>query len=111
MTAKTEKEGAIGAKKDDWKWVIFSDEAKFEVVNRKNHIYLKRLRSEKFKQRSIKPRFQGGNGSLGMWGCTSHHETGVSQSYQGKIDQFRYQNVFGNCLFPPVDILYGREDA
>ena len=81
------------------------------MVNRKSHIYAKRLRSEKCEQRFIKPRVQGGYGSLGIWGCISHHGAGVSQSYQGRIDQFRYQNVLEYCLFPSVDLLYGREDA
>ena len=91
---------------EDWARVIFSDEANFEVFNRSSKIYVKRLRSEKFESRFVQPRIQGGQGSVGIWGCVSHKGTGVSSVYTGRIDQHRYKNVLENCLFPSAELMF-----
>jgi len=96
---------------EDWSRVIFSDEANYEVFNRKSAIYVKRLKSDMYASRYAKPRIQGGQGSVGIWGCISYHGTGVSQCYQGRIDQYKYQEVLDNCLFPSVDLMYDQDSA
>ena len=52
----------------DWKNVIFSNESHFEVVNRKNQAYIRRLPSESDKPFCFRPRVQGGDGSINVWG-------------------------------------------
>ena len=96
---------------EDWSGVIFSDEANYEVLNRKSAIYVKRLKSEKYASFYAKPRIQVDRGSVGIWGCISYHDSGVSQCYQGRIDQYKYQKVLDNCLFLSVDLMYDQHNA
>ena len=50
----------------DWKNVIFSDESHFEVVNRKNRSYIRRLPSESDKPFCFRPHVQGGDRSVSV---------------------------------------------
>ena len=49
--------------------IIFSDESKFDVVNRKSEVLVKRFKSEKFSNYFVMPRLQCGSGSVGIWSC------------------------------------------
>lgn len=93
-----------------WKRVIFSDEANFEVVNRKNVIFIKRRVNEKYVQRYCKPRVQGGGGSVGIWGCMSGSDTGVSNIYSGRLNAYLYEEILENGLVPSKDLLFSGDD-
>ena len=85
---------------EDWARVIFSDESNFEVFNRKGRVFVKRYHSEKFDNKFVVPRLQGGGGSAGIWGCFSFRGTGVYNVYTGRINQYSYISTLENCLIP-----------
>lgn len=89
-----------------WSRVIFSDESNFEVINRKNRIIVKRFACEKFHERFVQPRVQGGGGSAGIWGNISHKGTGCANLYEGRINQHRYIETLENHLIPLATLFY-----
>jgi hypothetical protein len=72
---------------------------------------VKRYKHEKFLDRFLQPRIQGGGGSAGVWACFSHKGTGVSNVYSGRINQYRYIDTLENCLLSSVDLLYGPDEV
>ena len=52
---------------NEWNNVIWSDEAHFEVLNRKNGSFVRRLKSESNEPFNFIPRAQGGGGSVSVW--------------------------------------------
>ena len=93
---------------EEWARVLFSDEANFEVFNRKSKVIVKRMRGEKFLSRHIVPRLQGGGGSVGIWGCFCHKGKGLCSIYQGRVNRFTYISILKNCLKPSVRQYYPR---
>ena len=53
---------------NQWKNIIFSDESHFEVFNRKNRSFVRRLPSEADRPFNFQPRVQGGGESVSVWG-------------------------------------------
>ena len=53
------------------------------------------------------PRLQNGGGSIGFWGCIHWTGTGVSRTYEGRVNQYTYKNVLENCLVPSIEIFGG----
>ena len=51
---------------EKWKQVSFSDKSNFEVTNGKSKVLVKRFKSEKYSNRFIVLRLQGGSGSVGI---------------------------------------------
>ena len=51
----------------DWKRIIWTDEAHFELFNRKNRTLIRRSRSESEKPFSFVRRMQKGVGSINLW--------------------------------------------
>ena len=88
--------------------VIWSDEANFQVVNRKGRIYVKRFATEKYSDRFLQHRRQGDGGSVGIWSCFSHKGIGFCELYEGRINQYTYKNTSESCLVPSIRHLYGR---
>ena len=93
---------------EQWEKVIWSDEANFQVVNRKGRIYVKRFATEKYSDRFLQHRQQVGGGSVGIWGCFSHKGIGFCELYKGQINQYTYKNTLETCLVPLIRHLYGR---
>ena len=87
---------------EQWAKVIWSDEANFQVIN------VKRFAAEEYSDRFLQHRQQGGGGSVGIWGCFSHKGIGFCELYEGRINQYTYQNTLETCLVPSIRHLYGR---
>ena len=68
---------------EQWAKVIWSNEANFQAVNRKGRIYVKRFATEKYSDRFLQHRQQGGGGSVGIWRCSSHKGIGFCELYEG----------------------------
>jgi hypothetical protein len=83
-----------------WSQVVFSDESHFELVNRKNRVYVRRLSTEKECQFNFQPRKQGGGGSVSLWGCFAAAGTGPLVFYTGRLNSSAYINVIKNTLPP-----------
>jgi len=95
---------------EDWANVIFSDESNFEVFNRKGRVFVKRLRAEKYSQRFVIPRLQGGGGSAGIWGCISHKGSGCCYLYTGRVNQYSYIRCLEDALLPSADLFYDHQN-
>jgi transposase len=61
--------------------IIFSDESNFQVINRCNKVLVRRHQNEKYSDRNIVPRLQGGGGSIGIWACITNQGSGPEKVY------------------------------
>ena len=73
----------------DWKRIIWTDEAHFELFNRKNRTLIRRFRSESEKPFSFVPRMQKGGGSIILWGCMTSEEIDDLVFYNGRVNARR----------------------
>ncbi|CAF1405644.1 unnamed protein product [Adineta ricciae] len=82
----------------EWQNIIWSDEAHFEVVNRKNRTLVRRLQSESNEPFNFVPRVQGGGGSGSVWGCMSGGARGPIVVYTGRLNGPAYVKVIEEAL-------------
>ncbi|CAF1572904.1 unnamed protein product, partial [Rotaria sordida] len=66
---------------DEWNNFIWSDEAHFEVLNRKKGTYIRRLKSKINQSFNFIPRVQGGGGCVSVWRCISGGARGLLVVY------------------------------
>ena len=95
---------------EKWKQVILSYKSNFEVMNRKSKVLLKRFKSEKYSNRFVVERLQGGGGSVGNLGCLNFNGVGVCKIYTGRINQHTYIKTLENCMVLSVDMLIDRNE-
>ncbi|CAF4645019.1 unnamed protein product [Rotaria sp. Silwood2] len=82
----------------EWQNIIWSDEAHFEVLNRKNRTFVRRLKSESNEPFNFVPRVQGGGGSVSVWGCMSGGARGPLVTYTGRLNGPAYVKVIEEAL-------------
>ena len=82
----------------DWKRIIWTDEAHFELFNRKNRTLVRRTRSKSEKPFSFAPRMQKGGGSISLWGCMTSEGIGDVVFYDGRVNRQTYIHVIGDTL-------------
>ena len=70
----------------DWKRIIWTDEAHFELFNRKNRTLIRRTRSESEKSFSFVPCMQKGGGSISLWSCMTSEGIGDLVFYDGRVN-------------------------
>lgn len=87
---------------NEWKNVIFSDESHFEVFNRKNRSFVRRLSSEANEPFNFKPRIQGGGGSISVWGVMTYKGVGPLIFYDGRLNGQNYINIIKPQLLPYI---------
>lgn len=95
---------------DDWKGVIWSDEAHFELFNRKNRTLVRRKRTESEKPFSFVPRMQKGGGSVSLWGCMTSAGVGELVFYEGRVNGQTYIQLIGDALISFIDRTFGPND-
>ena len=78
--------------------MIWSDEAHFEVFNRKNHTFVGRLKSDSNQPLNFLPRAQGGGGHVSIWGCMSGVARGPLAMYSGKVNGLTYIKIIEEAL-------------
>lgn len=78
---------------NEWKYLMFSDESHFEVFNRKNRSYVRRLPSEADKPFNFEPPVQGGGGSVSVWGVMTAKGVGPLAFYDGRMNGENYIDV------------------
>ena len=83
---------------NEWNNVIWSDEAHFEVLNRKNGSFVRRLKSESNEPFNFIPRVQGGGGSVSVWGCMSGGARGPLMIYTGRVYGAAYIEIIKDAL-------------
>ncbi|CAF3984976.1 unnamed protein product [Rotaria sordida] len=87
---------------NEWKNVIFSDESHFEVFNRKNRSFVRRLPSEADQPFNFQPRVQGGGGSVSVWGVMTAKGVGPLAFYDGRMNGPNYIDVIKPQLLPYI---------
>jgi transposase len=86
--------------------IIYSDESNFEIINRKSKVLIRRFSNEKYSNRAVVPRLQGGGGSIGIWGCITFNGTGLHTLYDGRLNAERYIEILENALIPTRDLYF-----
>lgn len=103
----------------DWSNVIFTDESNFEILNRKNRIYIRRFRKDLKRFERSQQRVHRGGG-LGIWSYLTCHGLGPLVFYDGRINSDKYIDILDKHLptafenFPPQsshEILFQQDNA
>ena len=82
----------------DWKRIIWTDKAHFELFNRQNRTLTRRTRPESEKPFSLVPHMQKGGGSISLLGCMTSEEIGDLVFYDGRVNGQTYIHVIGDTL-------------
>ena len=95
---------------EKWSSIINSDEANYELINRKTKPTIRRFSHEKYEERFVQKRVQGGGGSIGVWGCINGTGTGCCHTYTGRLNAAEYIEVLENALKPSIELLTNDEN-
>ena len=82
----------------DWKRIIWTDEAHFELFNRKNRTLVGQTRSESEKPFSFVPRMQQRGGSISLWACMNSEGISDLVFHDGRVNGETYIHVIGDTL-------------
>ena len=82
----------------EWNNIIWSGEAHFELLNRKNCTFVRRLRSENDQPFSFVPNVQGDGGCVSVWGCMVGGGGGPLVMYSGRLSGRAYVQVIEEAL-------------
>ncbi|CAM4803186.1 unnamed protein product [Rotaria magnacalcarata] len=77
---------------NDWSNVIFTDESNFEILNRKNRIYIRRFRNDLKRFERSQPRVHKGGGD-GIWSYLTCHGLGPIVFYDGSLNSDKYIDI------------------
>lgn len=92
-----------------WSSIIFSDESNYQVVNRKNGIKFRRFKNERFNERYVQKKIQGGGGSIGIWGCLANNGIGQCRLYSGRMNANLYKDVLINTLLTSANTIIEKD--
>ncbi|CAM4908505.1 unnamed protein product [Rotaria socialis] len=92
----------------EWNNVIWSDEAHFEVLNRKNGSLVRRLKSESNEPFNFVPRVLGGGGSVSVWGCMPGGGRGSLVVYTGRVNGLSYIKIIQDALPDFIEGAFGQ---
>ena len=81
----------------DWSNVIFTDESNFEILNRKNRIYIRRFRNDLKRFERSQPRVHKGGG-VGIWSYLTCHSLGPMVFYDGSLNSDKYIDILDQHL-------------
>ncbi|CAF4817896.1 unnamed protein product, partial [Rotaria sp. Silwood2] len=81
----------------DWWNVIFSDENNYEILNRKNRIYIRRFRHDSTRFYRSPQRVHKGGG-IGVWSYITCHGLGPLVIYDGRLNSIEYINILDDHL-------------
>ena len=82
----------------DWKQIIWSDEAHFELFNRKTRTLIRRTRSESEKPFCFVPRMQKSGGKISLWVCMTSEGIDDLVFYDGRVNGQTYTHIIGDTL-------------
>jgi len=91
-------ESFLGVSKNEWKKVIFSDEASFELFPTRKHETIYRKNGTAFEKKNLVPTVKHDGGKLMIWGCISYNEVGNLVFINGTMDSGKYINLLANNL-------------
>jgi transposase len=88
---------------DDWKHVIWSDEAPFMIVNSDGKEYVWEKPSQVIRESSVKPTKKFGGGKVMMWGCITWEGVGFSCKIDETLDAELYAEILRGELMRTID--------
>jgi transposase len=88
---------------DDWKHVIWSDEAPFMIVNSDVKEYVWEKPSQIISESSVKPTKKFGGGKVMMWGCITWEGVGFSCKIDETLDAELYAEILRGELKRTID--------
>ena len=90
----------------EWNYFIWSDEAHFEVFNRKNRTFIRRLKSESNQPFNFLPRVKGDGGHISLWDCMSGGARNPLVIYSGKISGPAYIKIIEETLLTFIENIF-----
>jgi transposase len=85
---------------EEWKFVVWSDESRFEVFGGDGRTYVWRKPKEKYDAECLIPTFKSGRKGTMVWGCFCLYGLGPLVRINGKQTANDYINVLQNYLLP-----------
>lgn len=99
--------------------MIFSDESNYEILNRKNRIYIRRFRNDPFRFQRSQQRVHR-RGGITVWSYVTCHGLESLVVYDGRLNSINYFDIIETNLptsfqkFPShqiQQILYQKDNA
>lgn len=88
---------------EDWKKVVFSDESKFNRIGSDGRKWCWKKSGAGVQPHTVTPTIKHGGGSVMIWGCMSWKGVGNLARIEGKMDQWKYQEILAEELIDTVD--------
>ena len=82
---------------NDWSNVVFTDESNYEILNRKNQIYIRRFRHDPTRFERSQQRVHRGGG-IGVWSYITCHGLGPLGIYDGRLNSSIYIDLLEKYL-------------
>ncbi|CAF4628069.1 unnamed protein product, partial [Rotaria socialis] len=82
---------------NDWSNVIFTDESNFEILNRKDRIYIRRFRNDLKRFERSQPQVHK-CGGVGIWSYPTCHGLGPIVFYDGSLNSDKYTDILDQHL-------------
>ena len=95
----------------DWKRIIRTDEAHFELFNRKNCTLVPRTQSESEKPFIFVPRMQKEGGRISLLGCMTSEGIDDLVFYDGRVNGETYIHVIGDTLIHFIKRRFNDNDS
>jgi transposase len=90
---------------DEWNYIIWSDESRFEVFRGDGRKYVWRNTQEKYNPKCLIPTFKSGQESVMVWACFTKNKLGPLVRLEGRITAKIYIEMLENYLLPFINSL------
>ena len=87
----------LGWSVNDWSNVVVMDESNYEILNRKNRIYIRRFRHDPTRFERSQQRVHRG-GDIGVWPYIKCHDLGWLVIYDGRLSSSIYIDLLEKYL-------------
>ncbi len=88
---------------DDWRNVIWSDEAPFSIINSNGKQYVWQKAGEPISESSVKPTVKFGGGKIMVWGCITWEGVGYSCKIDETMDAELYSEILKDELKSTIE--------
>jgi transposase len=90
---------------DEWNFIIWSDESRFELFQNDSHNWVWRKPKEKYDVDCLTPTVKHGKDGVMMWGCFVNKKLGPLVEVNGSINSFKYTEILKYNLIPFLESL------
>lgn len=88
---------------DDWRQVIFSDEAPFKMFQSGGRQWCRRRPGEELEPRNVQVRVKHGGKGVMVWGCITSGGVGRLERVHGLMDRYQYIAIIDDGLHDTLD--------